>query len=131
MEGHKHVVVIPSTHEAIFQNTVRKNILPLENTMTCRSNEVFKLTTPKRIEELFGYVKLARYNNNGDVTVAAPWSFLKENMFVNTEHNAASIMERSSFVLPLYKEEGKVEVFVLCGGPSPENDDIPPLVESV
>ena len=126
--GHYRELLIPATHRTIFQNAIFSRSLKTEQFIKENGNPYVQLDSMSRIKEVCKG-ELVRCHKNGDLTIVAPvgslvadYVFGEGNNYINTKH---------SYVMCLETDDTWITVFMPCGGPDPDTDEVPPWVEAI
>ena len=74
-----------------------------------------------RLGKVFSSESLLKIHAGGDVTIIAPWMVTTENIVVSE----TTTFEPGRLVIPVKEIEDKLQVFIPCGGPDPDTDNLP------
>ena len=126
---HCRELQINNVHRLLFESAVGKKFKADEKSRIDDKHMEFIVNSIKRIYSVVGKnVNLVKVTKSGDITLAAPWGVLNDDVPIpDMEYS----IEKNTFVGLLDINETLAKVFVPCGGPDPDSDEILPWVEQV
>ena len=127
INGHTRDLNIPGIHRFVFEEFSKETGQEKEDRLTF--NNIKSIT-----DSLIG-VDLTRFHKNGDISIVAPWGIPLVDVIKFTDDKIYN-NQRNSYVMCLedglgINNNNNIRVFLPCGGPDPETDEIPEWVENV
>ena len=124
---HRRESVMGNIHRLVF-TVLGRNFKVNERKVITQKNVEFNIHSLERIYEVFSKINLSRFHKTGDITIAAPWAYIKSDTTVDDiEIEQGSIV----MVININNHTNLARVFLPCGGPDPETDNIQPWVKDV
>lgn len=103
-----------------------KLFLPQEKTVqaTAKSSPTFSLRSLGRLEKILISECLIKFHHGGDISIITSWLILKLPLELNAGTEGC-ILQPGRLLIPLKENENSTTVFIPCGGPDPDTDEIP------
>ena len=124
---HNRQVQVLNVSRLIFTGVYGKLFLPEERTVAAnsKSSPLFNIQTLERLYSVFGSEYLVKFHHGGDVCLISSWLVLVSPVDVINNNGEVSIIHPGRLLLPLKDQGDVITVFIPCGGPDPETDQIP------
>ena len=115
------IVTTQNIHKVVFA-TLGCKFNPSEKVSMSEKSISFNLFSIGRLHTLLGEADLVRVHKTGDVTLCAPWGILKEEI---------EGIEEGTYAVIIAEKKESFKIFVPCGGPDVDTDEVPSWVNSV